>query len=197
MGMRGEFDKRLRGWQPEEDKKEVDVDKLNQVFSNILKEVASSTLGERKAVNTNRIKGKHFVWDEELGEIIAQERAWFWELKNATGESREELRVIYKEAWKKRRKKVRKLEAEAEGALIRHLEKMRCKNVREFWQRLKSMARVDRKRDSLPEEMRDEKNQLVRGRDKLRVWTEAFRKLGSEENTNSFDPDHKDVVEGN
>jgi len=57
------------------------------------------------------------------------------------------------------------------------------------------MARVDRKRDSLPEEMRDEKNQLVRGRDKLRVWTEAFRKLGSEENTNSFDPDHKDVVE--
>ena len=86
-------------------------------------------------------------------------------------------------------KKPRKKERRREEEWSRELEKLKVGDSREFWAKLRSMAGIGKGGREVPSEMR-KGEVLVRGLEALRVWREAFEKLGrADGNDERYDRD--------
>lgn len=61
---------------------------------------------------------------------------------------------------------------------------MKSKDPKEYWKKLKQLANSQKKKENLPQGMKNKNNQLVTGQEMLTVWAEAFASLGQEGNNN-------------
>ena len=87
------------------------------------------------------------------------------------------------------KKGVKKERRRREEEWSRELEKLKVGDSREFWAKLRSMAGIGKGGREVPSEMR-KGEVLVRGLEALRVWREAFEKLGrADGNDERYDRD--------
>ena len=84
-----------------------------------------------------------------------------------------------------RRRKLNKYIKEWEEKVVQDIEKLRSKDAKQYWNRLKKMnQREEEKRSAIPKKVRNEENELVEGTAMVKVWEESFRKLGMEDLSN-------------
>lgn len=188
--LRDEMQRRLREWRLPE---HGDGNHLHENFLEILNEIARKSLGVSATETTRR--RKKIKLNQNLREIIAQERKAFNNWKCGKKEDRQNWKTAYRTILKEKRKEVRKLEKRTEQELITEIERTRTKNPREYWQKLYRLAGIKKKKNNLPKQMKDAKNKLLGEQESLEMWAEAFRELGTEDADEKFDRSFKECIE--
>lgn len=192
--LRQEMEKQFGEWDMAE-LKGNSPDELSNSFLEILNDIANKTLGRRSHAPKDRThKRKVIKFDQKLYYLLLKEKETYLEWKCGNKVEKENLKRIYKMTSKERRKRTRELERQLEDNIIDDMERLRCRNPKEYWRKLYELA-GKKQNTELPTQIRDWSDKLVSGNEALEMWKKSFEKLGTEEQSEEFNADFYEYVQ--
>jgi hypothetical protein len=123
-------------------------------------------------------KSKPFQWDQKIYEAVWEEKVAYrtWKANDSVTTSQR-----LREKKKIRKKLVRNQERKQNQKEVAEIEKLRSKNPREYWRRLKRLNAIEDKKN-IPSKIKNENDEwVVDGNGIQEIWAKAFEKLGMQD----------------